>query len=76
MKSEDQFLILCENLRHLRKANGFFKTKMARVLGISVKTLNELERDTLPPRLGCEALWRTSDYFQVPLHTLFDTMLP
>ena len=75
MKSEDQFLILCQNIRYLRKANGLSKAKMARILGISVKTLTKLEQDALPPRLGCEALWRTSAYFNVPLHKLFDTVL-
>lgn len=75
MKSEDQLLTLCQNIRYLRKINGLSKTKMARILGISVRTLTKLEQGIFPPQLGCEVLWRTGSHFRVPLHKLFDTVL-
>lgn len=71
MQTDDYPLVFCRNLRNLRKAHGLSKKKMAGILGIGVKSLTLLEHDIIPPRLGCEMLFRASRYFKIKVCELF-----
>ena len=65
MKDRIESLILCENIRRLRKSEGLSKNKMAKILGISVKSLNSLEKSIIPKRLGLEVLIRIRNTFGI-----------
>ena len=56
---------LLNNIAWLRKRHGFSKKKMAKLLGIGVGTLNQIERTELPPRLGTEVLFRIQEHFGI-----------
>ena len=71
MQSGECLLLFCGNLRKLRKAHGLSKKKMASILGISVRSLTLLENDVIPPRPGCDMLFRTSQYFKIRVCELF-----
>lgn len=72
MKQDEYLLILCDNLRRLRRAHGLSKKEMAKILGIGVKSLSLLENNILPPRLGCEMLFRASQHFKIRACELFE----
>ena len=71
MKSEDCILALCGNLRQLRTMHGLSEKEMARIIGISVKSLALLENNRIPPRLGCDFLFRASRHFKIKASELF-----
>ena len=56
-ESRKQLLNFCENIIFLRKELGYTKKEMAKKLSISVKSLSEIERLRVPPRLSCEILF-------------------
>lgn len=63
--------IFCENLKNIRKSYGYSKVKMARLLGIGVKSLSLIESGIIPPRLGCEVLIRITNTFGVSPSGIF-----
>jgi len=66
MKNTDrEFKNFIYNLCKLRKLHKLPKCKMAKILGISVNTLNKIESGQFPERLGVEVLFRVWDYFGV-----------
>jgi transcriptional regulator with XRE-family HTH domain len=74
VQPKEELLILCENLRRLRREYGFSKREMAEILGIGVASLTLLEQDRIPPRLSCAVLFRASRYFRIRAHELFQPM--
>ena len=66
-----QILVFCKNIKYLRVANKLSKTKMAKMLGISVKSLNYIENGIIPKGLGCNAIFRLSKYFKLTPAQLF-----
>ena len=56
-ESKKQLLNFCENIKLLRNELGYTKKEMAEKLCISVKSLSEIERLRVPPRLSCEILF-------------------
>lgn len=56
-ESKKQLIIFCENIIFLRQELGYTKKEMAEKLGISVKSLSEIERLRVPPRLSCSILF-------------------
>ena len=71
MTPENQMLTFCENIRTLRSSHGLSKQTMAHVLGIGVKTLNALESDVVPRRLGSSVLIRAAEFFEMSTDALF-----
>ena len=67
---------LCDNLIHniitLRKQYGLTKKAMAKLLGISLYSLNKLENGVIPPQLGVEIVFRMQACFDIPIRELFD----
>ena len=74
MTYEERMLAFCANIRHLRNRCGLSKQKMAHILGVGVKTLNALEADVVPRRLGGSALIRAADFFGISTDALFRPM--
>ena len=70
-KNDAQMANLLYNVVWLRQHHGISKTKMAKLLGISVQTLNSLESGILPPRVGFAFIIRLHAQFHYPMGTLF-----
>lgn len=60
----------CMNVKRLRAEHQLSKTKMAKILGISVASLNKLE-DGIVPRISCEVVYRIMDYFHLTTKEVF-----
>ena len=56
MSKDLDLSIFCENIVFLRKHNNYSKTKMAKLLGTSIKSLNSIENGKVPKKLGCRIL--------------------
>lgn len=70
---------LCDNLIHniitLRKQYGLTKKAMAKLLGISLYSLNRLESGDMSRRLGVEMVFRAQACFGIPIRELFGRRL-
>ena len=55
----------CSNVTALRKRNQLSKKKMAKILGIGIKTLTEIEKGVLPPKTSCTALIGACGFFGI-----------
>lgn len=71
MTHREEILMLCHNLRQLRKQHGLSKKEMAAILRISARSLNMLENDILPPQQSCDFLFYASRYFNIKICDLF-----
>lgn len=60
----------CMNVKRLRAEHQLSKTKMAKILGISVASLNKLE-DGIMPRISCEVVYCMMDYFHLTTAEVF-----
>ena len=58
---------LSHNVLYLRKKHNITKRKMAKILGVGIKTLNKVEKGILPPRLSVEFLFRIKENFGTSL---------
>ncbi len=66
MIAENEFLIFCNNVKHLREVHGLSKREMAKRLHVGVKTLEKLECGIFPDRLGVNILFRIHREFGIP----------
>lgn len=70
---------LCHHFIHnlivLRRQLGLPKNPMAKLLGISLYSLNLLESGTIPKQLGVKVVFRTHRCFGIPIRDLFEQML-
>ena len=57
--------IFMENVTWLRKTHGLSKTEMAKLLHISVKSLNRMEQGEMPPGTSAKILFRIQDIFDI-----------
>ena len=71
--SDSRLSLFCENFTKLRKKHGYTKKKMSEICGISVATINKMEKGIFPIRLKVdifEPLYYhfgiRSDYMFVP----------
>ncbi|MBP3495258.1 MAG: helix-turn-helix transcriptional regulator [Clostridia bacterium] len=55
----------CNNIRVLRKREGLSKKKMAKIMGIGIKSLSLIEDNILPRRLRCGVLIKIHNYFGI-----------
>ena len=62
---DEAYDILMENITWLRKTHGLSKTEMAKLLHISVKSLNRMEQREMPPRTSAKMLFRAQDAFGI-----------
>lgn len=56
---------LSYNIIYLRKKHKVSKKEMAEILGTGIKTLNNIEKGVLPPRLNVRVLFRIYDCFGI-----------
>ena len=56
---------LIQNIKFLKKKNMLSKRKMADILGISIYSLNIIEKGEIPVRLTVDAIFGLSDYFKI-----------
>lgn len=64
-KANREMQYFFHNIRVLRKQHQLSKTKMAKILGISVSTLNKLENGEMPPRLNMSVFYRIHRHFGI-----------
>lgn len=64
-KTKTEIQIFMQNVAWLRKKNGLTKKEMAEILGISVFSLNKIEKGVFPPRVSVEVVFRIYDRFRV-----------
>lgn len=53
------------NVKWLREKHGLSKKEMAKILGISVGTLNKIEKSELPPRLSVDIVFNIYQHFGI-----------
>lgn len=62
MTSDNELENLCQNIRRTRERDRLSITQMARILGISPRTLKKLEAGILPPSAGVDIIFRLAGY--------------
>lgn len=75
MTTQEQYRILCENIRFLRQKHGLSRTAMAQHLHITLKNLDLLEAGTFPARISIRFLFHTCQAFDIPIRELLTTHL-
>ena len=68
--SKSELANFCTNIKKLRAEHQLSKTEMAKILGVSVASLNKLENGVMP-RISCEVVYRMMDYFHLPAEGVF-----
>ena len=67
----DELSTFCHNIRHLRLKNGYSLSKMAKTLGVSIKTLRIIETGSIPKHLGSAVVFRAAVHFDIRASALF-----
>lgn len=75
MTTSEEYKIVCANIRYLRKQHGLSRTAMARMLHISVKTLDLLETGTFPERINIGLFFYVQQVFDVSPKRLLTVLL-
>ena len=75
MTTEEEYGIICENVRFLRQQHGLSRTAIARRLHITLKTLDLLEAGTFPDRIHIGFFFHVHQAFGVPPHKMITTRL-
>ena len=60
----------CMTVKNLRSKHHLSKTAMAKILGISVSSLNKLENGVIP-RISSEVVFRLMDHFHISVEEVF-----
>lgn len=69
--------ILLRNITALRKHYGYSKKHMAHLLGIGIGTLNKIEAEIIPPRLGIDVVFIVCRQFHIrPSVLLSEELFP
>ena len=74
MENLSDIQILCQNIKSLRQKHNLSKKEMSKILGIGMKTLNQIENGILPPRMSCEPLFRIQSHFGIRPQQLFSIL--
>ena len=56
MSTNEEIEVFCENIKYLRRKYGLSRTKMAKIMHISISWLDLIERGILPQRLKAVVL--------------------
>ena len=75
MYTDDYKYYFSRNICYLRETHHLSKRAMAKLLGISIKSLSLLEAGTIPPRMTINVLRRIFAVFHVTPHTMFSILL-
>ncbi len=63
---------LLHNIAWIRREKGLSKKKMAKILGIGIRTLNKIENGEVPNRLGANSIINIYRAFGIPPKALFE----
>ena len=74
MKTNDDYLIFCRNIKYLRKKHGLTQSKMAEHLGVSVYCIRKLEKGIFPPRLTIDILYSIYEVFCISPSKIFEPL--
>ena len=66
MTTEDEYQIVCHNIRILRKNYGLSRTAMAKRIHVSMKTLDCLEAGVFPDRIRIHFFYNVERAFGIP----------
>ena len=75
MSTENNILLLCENIKLLRAKNNLSKKEMAQKLGTSTQSITKIESGTLPRSINAITLYKIHKVFNIPIETLLETRL-
>ena len=64
-ENDTEFVIFQNNIKFLRKKENLSKKDMAKLLQISVNSLNKIESGIMPERLGIGIVFRIQQVFGV-----------
>ena len=62
---------LFQNIRNLKASHNLTQKEMAKICGVSLSTLRQLERNILPPRVSVRIIFNISNYFNLCPEQLF-----
>lgn len=62
MTTKDEWENFSQNIRRTREKDGLSKARMAKILGVSPRTLAKLEAGILPPRVSVDIVFRLAGY--------------
>ena len=71
MNKKNELILFCRNIKMLREEYNISKEEMAKILGISQKTLSLIENDIIIPQLSLKVVFRTARYFGIEPAYLF-----
>ena len=71
MNKETEIMLFCENIKSIRKTNKLSKKEMAKLIDIGTKSLTLIENGRLPPKLGCDVLFKIQKEFGIAPKTMF-----
>lgn len=73
MKIENttEFKVFMKNLRWLRQKHGLSKCQMAKLLHVSMRTLDKIEREELPLHSGVQVIFNACSAFHIHPKLLF-----
>lgn len=65
MNIQYELSVFCENFKKLRKKEKLSKRKMAKILGIGVKSITLIENGTVPKRLSFKIMIKIYNNFGI-----------
>lgn len=65
LEIDKELLVLMKNIKYLRLKNGLTKKEMAKIIGVGIKTLNQIENEELPKRFTVRILYGISENFGI-----------
>ena len=65
MNIDQEISAFCENVKKLRSKNELTQDEMAKMLGISLEELSELEGGIIPKKLDVSLLFKIYDVFGI-----------
>ena len=65
LENDKELLVLMKNIKYLRLKNGLTKREMAKIIGVGIKTLNQIEKEEFPKRFTVRILYGISEHFGI-----------
>ena len=71
MKTNNELLNLCNNIKKLMADNNISDTKMMKIMHISLKTLKRIKNGEVPDKMTSLTLFYLHWYFNVNISSMF-----
>ena len=72
---EKRLTVFCRNVAFLRKSNGLTYVQMAEKVGVTPRSIVQLEQGTVPKRLSCEIVFNICSEFDINVNDIFEKHL-